>query len=95
LRAKARVARWVEEKEIVSKEMEWTLNSFAYHQDQWKARIDNNPDQPGFQAYAEKQLDLWNTFAQYGTEMFHWAKETAKKDRWRKLGPETLSHGCL
>ncbi|KAJ7906100.1 hypothetical protein B0H13DRAFT_1537508, partial [Mycena leptocephala] len=70
LHAKARVARWIEEKKIVSNEMIWTINSFAYNRDQWKRQIEAHPDEPGLRAYAEKQVELWENFAVHGAEMF-------------------------
>ena len=81
------MARWTEEKKIVSNEMIWTINSFAYKRDQWKRRIEAHPDEHGLRAYAEKQVELWENFAVHGAEMFAWAKKTPKRERWRKQGP--------
>ncbi|KAJ7315613.1 hypothetical protein DFH08DRAFT_661636, partial [Mycena albidolilacea] len=36
LRAKARVARWTEEKNIIAHEMRWTVNSFKYFSETWR-----------------------------------------------------------
>ncbi|KAJ7096180.1 hypothetical protein C8R44DRAFT_562025, partial [Mycena epipterygia] len=74
LRAKARVARWIEEKKFVTNEMIWTVNSFAYYRDMWKDRATVNPSEQGLKAYAEKQVDLWERFALNGQEMFDWAR---------------------
>ncbi|KAJ7453372.1 hypothetical protein B0H11DRAFT_1741449 [Mycena galericulata] len=88
LRAKARVMRWTEEKKIVSNEMVWTINSFKYYQEQWQQRVeDAGLREPGLRAYAEKQVDLWKSFAVNGESMFQWARSTSKKERWRKKGP--------
>ncbi|KAJ6556076.1 hypothetical protein B0H19DRAFT_947611 [Mycena capillaripes] len=87
LRAKARLARWAEEKIIVSKEMTWTLNSFAYNRDRWQQRIATHLDENGLKAYAAKQVELWDNFLVHGREMFDWARHTPKAERWRKQGP--------
>ncbi|KAF8206629.1 hypothetical protein K438DRAFT_1756006 [Mycena galopus ATCC 62051] len=87
LRAKARVARWREETEIVSKEMNWTISSFLYKRDQWRQRSDSCGTNAGCKAYADKQSHLWGEFATHGAEMFEWAKGTPKEGRWRKRGP--------
>lgn len=87
LRAKARVARWEEEKKIVSNEMVWTVNSFKHEQNIWKARAEVANSQPGLLAYAEKQADLWADFAAHAQGMFAWARGTPKKARWRQKGP--------
>ncbi|KAJ6619617.1 hypothetical protein B0H10DRAFT_1912781 [Mycena sp. CBHHK59/15] len=88
LRAKARVAWWAEEKIFISKEMIWTVNSFSYYRDQWKDRIRAaEQSELGLRAYAEKQVDLWGSFATHAQEMFDWVRSTPKKERWRKKGP--------
>ncbi|KAJ6563254.1 hypothetical protein B0H10DRAFT_1966176 [Mycena sp. CBHHK59/15] len=76
LRAKARVDRWKEEGKFVVNEMVWTVNSFKYQCNQWKLRVEaaKLEEEDGLQAYAEKQVDLWESFAVHGKEMFDWAK---------------------
>ncbi|KAF7357066.1 hypothetical protein MSAN_01300600 [Mycena sanguinolenta] len=89
LRLKARVARWTEEKKIVAHEMVWIVKSFKYFREQWADRVRKaGVEEPGLQAFAEKQIDLWDTFAKNAEEMFQWAKTTSKEERWRKKGPE-------
>ncbi|KAJ7831079.1 hypothetical protein B0H13DRAFT_1475328, partial [Mycena leptocephala] len=71
LRAKARVARSVEEKNIVAHEMGWTVNSFKYFHDEWTERVRKaSNEEPRLQAYADKQVDLWESFAKNAEEMF-------------------------
>ncbi|KAJ6563204.1 hypothetical protein B0H10DRAFT_1966206 [Mycena sp. CBHHK59/15] len=76
LRAKARVDRWKEEGKFVVNEM-WKLWVEA-------AKLE---EEDGLQAYEEKQVDLWQSSAVHGKEMFDWAKSTPKTHRWRKTGP--------
>ncbi|KAJ7177717.1 hypothetical protein C8R46DRAFT_888663 [Mycena filopes] len=89
LRAKARMARWREEKVIVACEMEWTVKSFQHKQSLWAERCDKAgvEEESGLQAYAEKQVDTWQDFAKHAYSMFEWARRTPKKERWRKKGP--------
>ncbi|KAJ6619131.1 hypothetical protein B0H10DRAFT_1743673, partial [Mycena sp. CBHHK59/15] len=71
LRAKARVARWAEEKIFVSNEMIWTVDSFSYYREQEKDRIRAaEPSKLGLRVYVEKQVDLWGSFATHAQEMF-------------------------
>ncbi|KAJ6556907.1 hypothetical protein B0H10DRAFT_1847369, partial [Mycena sp. CBHHK59/15] len=71
LRAKARVDRWKEEGKFVVNEMVWTVNSFKYRCNQWKLWVEaaKLEEEDGLQAYAEKQVDLWESFAVHGKEM--------------------------
>ncbi|KAJ7018777.1 hypothetical protein C8F04DRAFT_976706 [Mycena alexandri] len=92
LRAKARVARWGEEKAIVSNEMQWTVKSFQFLGDEWAKRVTNaGVDEQGLRAYAEKQVDTWHNFAGHAEAVFQSAQGTPKRDRWRKRGPEPMS----
>ncbi|KAJ7457161.1 hypothetical protein B0H11DRAFT_2199920 [Mycena galericulata] len=80
LRAKARVMRWTEEKKIVSNEMVWTINSFKYYQEQWQQRVeDAGLREPGLRAYAEKQVDLWKSFAVNGEKYNAWSAVPGSK----------------
>lgn len=62
LRAKARKERWEEEIELIQNEMDWTINSFHYHQKIWKQRVDE-AESPGHRAYAWKQSSTWAGWA--------------------------------
>jgi hypothetical protein len=89
LRAKARVARWAEEKNIVAHEMQWTINSFKYCCETWRERAGKTgPEGTGLGAYGEKQGDLWESLQKRAEEMFEWARNVPKEERWRKKGPE-------
>ncbi|KAJ7637930.1 hypothetical protein DFH06DRAFT_1002060 [Mycena polygramma] len=88
LRAKARVTRWEEEKDFVGHEMQWTVNSFKHLRHEWTERSRKAGDEkPGLQAYAEKQVAMWEEFLGNAEAMFQWAKTTSKQDRKRKKGP--------
>ncbi|KAJ7769293.1 hypothetical protein B0H16DRAFT_1452497 [Mycena metata] len=90
--AKARVARWTEEKSIVAKEMQRTVKSFQFLCDEWALRATNaGVDEHGLRAYAEKQVDVWNNFAGHAEAVFKWAKSTSKRERWRQKGPKPIS----
>jgi hypothetical protein len=85
------VARWAEEKNIVAHEIQWTVNSFKYFQDKWTERVIRaGAEEPGLQAYGEKQVELWESLAQHAEEMFEWARTTSKEERWRKNGPDRV-----
>lgn len=89
MRAKARVARWAEEKNIVAHEMQWTINSFKYFCETWRERAGKTgPEGTGLGAYGEKQGDLWESLQKRAEEMFEWARNVPKEERWRKKGPE-------
>jgi len=72
LRAKARHDRWNEEKHIVEKEMVWTTEYFRNMHRIWAARSQRaiEPDQSGLQSYAEKQMDMWASFADQSLRVF-------------------------
>ncbi|KAJ7189424.1 hypothetical protein GGX14DRAFT_383282, partial [Mycena pura] len=91
LRAKARVARWEEEKKFVSNKMVWTVNSFK-HEQNLCAEVAND-SQLGLLTYAEKQADLWADFAVHAQRMFAWARGTPKKSKVASKGPKL--HGNL
>jgi hypothetical protein len=62
LRAKARKERWEEEIELVTSEMDWTINCFQHHEGIWKGRAEEGKS-PGHIAYAWKQSSVWGEWA--------------------------------
>lgn len=69
LRAKARKERWEEEMELVSREMDWTVNSFEYCGKAWKKRADM-AEGAGKVAYAWKQWSMWQGWARTAKDTF-------------------------
>ena len=61
LRARARAQRWSEERDIITKEMEWVIGTFKYMEGVWKVRAGKMGDEkPGHRAYAARETDRWN-----------------------------------
>ncbi|KAI6099659.1 hypothetical protein F5141DRAFT_1205122 [Pisolithus sp. B1] len=69
LKARARRDRWKEEVSLVRHEMLWTCLWFEYHKDMWEKRALQSTE-PGKEAYAKKQMGLWNDFAKKARLMF-------------------------
>ncbi|KAI6127047.1 hypothetical protein F5141DRAFT_1200686 [Pisolithus sp. B1] len=69
LKARARRDRWKEEVSLVRHEMLWTCLWFEYHKDIWGKRALQSTE-PGKEAYAKKQMGLWNDFAKKARLMF-------------------------
>ncbi|KAI6100513.1 hypothetical protein F5141DRAFT_1204836 [Pisolithus sp. B1] len=69
LKARARRDRWKEEVSLVRHEMLWTCLWFEYHKDIWEKRALQSTE-PGKEAYAKKQMGLWNDFAKKARLMF-------------------------
>ncbi|KAI6094231.1 hypothetical protein EDD16DRAFT_1503489 [Pisolithus croceorrhizus] len=69
LKARARRDRWKEEVSLVRHEMLWTCLWFEYHKDMWEKRALESTE-PGKEAYAKKQMGLWNDFAKKARLMF-------------------------
>ncbi|KAI6126959.1 hypothetical protein F5141DRAFT_1200632 [Pisolithus sp. B1] len=68
-KARARRDRWKEEVSLVRHEMVWTCLWFEYHKDMWEKRALQSTE-PGKEAYAKKQMGLWNDFAKTARLMF-------------------------
>jgi len=78
LRARARAKRWHEEKDIVVKEMEWVIRTFRYMERGWRRRGEESGDnKPGHKAYAAKEEDRWNGWAEIAKVEFN--KVTGEK----------------
>ncbi|KAI6098431.1 hypothetical protein EDD16DRAFT_1498334, partial [Pisolithus croceorrhizus] len=69
LKARARRDRWKEEVLLVRHEMLWTCLWFEYHKNMWEKRALQSTE-PGKEAYAKKQMGLWNDFAKKARLMF-------------------------
>ncbi|KAI6132442.1 hypothetical protein EDD16DRAFT_1699581 [Pisolithus croceorrhizus] len=69
LKARVRRDRWKEEVSLVRHEMLWTCLWFEYHKDMWEKRALESTE-PGKEAYAKKQMGLWNDFAKKARLMF-------------------------
>lgn len=61
LKAKARWQRWDEELNLVKHEMGWTVSWFQNKKDEWDRRY-HQATKPGHQAYAQRQVLLWERF---------------------------------
>ena len=61
LKAKARYDRWNEECQTVRAEMFWTTLWFGHQRNEWERRSIQST-KLGHQAYAAKQMDLWERF---------------------------------
>ncbi|KAI6159313.1 hypothetical protein EDD17DRAFT_1423196, partial [Pisolithus thermaeus] len=61
-KARARRDRWKEEVSLVRHEMLRIRLQFEYHKNMWEKRALQSPE-PGKEAYAKKQMGLWNDFA--------------------------------
>lgn len=74
LRAKARYTRWQEEENLVSHEMQWTINWFKHQEVTWQKRMDSLQQSgqatSGLHCYAEKQRHLWSEFAVTSSNAF-------------------------
>lgn len=56
--------RWVEEKNLTTKEMEWTVNYYQYMATVWGRRRDQQPvSSEGHVAYAAKKVHMWGELA--------------------------------
>ncbi|KAI6102254.1 hypothetical protein F5141DRAFT_1008509 [Pisolithus sp. B1] len=69
LNAMARRDRWKEEVSLVRYEMLWTCLWFEYHKNMWEKRALQSTG-PGKEAYAKKQMGLWNDFLKKARLMF-------------------------
>lgn len=54
--------RWEEEMELVTREMEWTVNCFEYCGNLWEKRAEK-AESPGKVAYAWKECAMWRRWA--------------------------------
>jgi len=71
LRARARAQRWNEEKEIVTKEMEWVVGTFRYMGKIWETRSRNmGNEKPGHRAYAMRETERWHRWAETANTEF-------------------------
>ena len=73
LRAKARLARWLEELQLVKYEMEWTVNWFHNKAKQWHNRLKDwvkEERAPGLDCYRHKQIVLWSSLADQAEAKF-------------------------
>ncbi|EAU84183.2 hypothetical protein CC1G_13091 [Coprinopsis cinerea okayama7 len=76
LRAKSRFDRWKEEHTLLTCEMDWVLNFFAYKIDQCETWALTKPDSPGHVAYANRQGDMWKRMLAHATKMFKKTRES-------------------
>jgi hypothetical protein len=72
LRAKARFDRWDEELITVCHEMKWTVMWFGHQAGEWRRRAEQSQliGKQGLQAYAEKQVVMWETFREEAVKGF-------------------------
>ena len=64
-----RKERWEEEMELVTNEMDRTVNCFQYHERIWEERADRARG-PGQMAYAWKQSSTWGSWAKTARDTF-------------------------
>ncbi|KAI6161829.1 hypothetical protein EDD17DRAFT_1480227 [Pisolithus thermaeus] len=69
LKARARRDRWREEVSLVRHEMLWTTLWFQYQKEIWETRALQSTE-PGKEAYASKQVELWSDFTKKAGLMF-------------------------
>lgn len=69
LRAKAAFDRASEETLLVKHEMQWTVNYFQYHSNQWKEKKLLGISY-GHTAYAARQEAMWSRFASSAMRSF-------------------------
>ncbi|KAI6026891.1 hypothetical protein BKA83DRAFT_4049978, partial [Pisolithus microcarpus] len=69
LKARARRDRWREEVSLVRHEMFWTTLWFQYEKEIWETRVLQSTE-PGKEAYASKQVELWSDFTNKAGFMF-------------------------
>lgn len=64
LKAKACYDRWSEELKLVRYEMGWSVEWYRSQEKEWRQRADDAwlQDKDGHQAYAEKQVKMWQAF---------------------------------
>ena len=72
LRAKARKDRWAEEHLLVRHEMDWTVNFFNGHMEQWLQLSEDSGAAAlsGHQSYAARQAEMYRRFALEAAEAF-------------------------
>jgi hypothetical protein len=59
--------------ELVTREMEWTVNCFEYHESVWKKRAEE-AESEGKMAYGWKQKSNWGRWAQSARNTFETVK---------------------
>ncbi|KAI6105115.1 hypothetical protein EV401DRAFT_1873905 [Pisolithus croceorrhizus] len=69
LKARARRDRWREEVSLVRHEMLWTTLWFQYQKEIWETQALQSTE-PGKEAYASKQVELWSDFTKKAGLMF-------------------------
>ncbi|KIN96680.1 hypothetical protein M404DRAFT_162485 [Pisolithus tinctorius Marx 270] len=69
LKARARRDRWKEELSLVRHEMLWSTLWFESQKNRWEKRAEQSLE-PGTEAYANKQMGLWDDFAKKARLMF-------------------------
>ena len=79
LRAKARSKRWEEEVLILQHEMVWTERWFEHQMQEWGKRMDaaKHESKMGHQAYAAKQVSIWEHFRDHARTGFGSVERTA------------------
>ncbi|KAG2004971.1 hypothetical protein CC2G_003473 [Coprinopsis cinerea AmutBmut pab1-1] len=70
LRAKSRAERWREEHVLLTSEMEWVPNFFAFKEEECKAWATLTRDLPGHRAYANRQANMWRLMGAHAEKAF-------------------------
>ncbi|KAF9555065.1 hypothetical protein CPC08DRAFT_643398, partial [Agrocybe pediades] len=70
LRARAEKDRWQEELQLTRHEMEWTTRFYMHMAQVWAQHRNNCREKPGFTAYAEQQIALWNDLGHIVENLF-------------------------
>ncbi|KAG2005829.1 hypothetical protein CC2G_002197 [Coprinopsis cinerea AmutBmut pab1-1] len=83
LRAKSRADRWKEEHTLLTCEMEWVPNYFAFKEDECKAWATLTRDLPGHRAYASRQANMWRLMGVHAEKAFAEVKAKANTNRVR------------
>ena len=71
LRSRAQNNRWAEELNLTKHEMQWTVRWYVQKAEKWRARRDAAVTlSRGHQAYAEKQMAMWNELGKVANTTF-------------------------
>ncbi|TFK61330.1 hypothetical protein BDN72DRAFT_778352, partial [Pluteus cervinus] len=79
LRAQAQRDRAKEEKLLVEREMEWSINYFEHKKVQWLLFEEASTNKPGHCAYACRQQEMWHGLADQAREMLKSMVDRSKK----------------
>ena len=68
LRTKAQLARWIDERDLIFKEMTWTVDFYRSRAAWWRSLRSENS--VGHAAYAARQAAMWDDMAEHAARQF-------------------------